>query len=96
MEFMTTTSGCQIVGLVGFIAYLTGFAALQFRLVDGSGVFFSVINIFAAVCVLISLTEAFNLASALIQISWILIGIAGLLLRLLSRRRPVGAGRLRA
>lgn len=68
----------QVIGLMGFLAYLGSFAALQMKLLDGNGVRYAALNILAACLVLISLTEAFNLASALIQISWILIGICGL------------------
>ena len=73
------------VGLCGFAAYLGGFAALQFGWLSGDGVTYTLANIIAAALVLTSLIESFNLASAMIQISWIVIGIFGLLMRLSPR-----------
>lgn len=80
METLTLT---QIFGLIGFVGYMAGFASQQLSIIDGDGKAYSVINIVSATLVLISLTEQFNLASALIQVSWIAIGSIGLLLRLL-------------
>ncbi len=72
----------RIAGLVGFFFYMSSFAALQFKWLDGQGLTYSLMNIAAASLVLISLTNEFNLASALIQVSWIVIGCVGLLLRI--------------
>lgn len=69
----------QIIGIAGFLSYMVGFAGLQFGYLDGNGATFAWSNIIGAAFVLISLTHAFNLASAMIQISWIVIGLAGLL-----------------
>lgn len=78
---MEPISITQFIGLVGFITYMAGFAGQQFGLIHGDSRAFSIINIVAATLVLVSLTEAFNLASALIQVSWITIGLIGLTLR---------------
>ena len=80
MEAMTYI---QMIGLAGFVGYMAGFAGLQFGIIDGNGKAYSVINIVSATLVLVSLAEQFNLASAMIQISWIIIGIVGLTLRIL-------------
>jgi len=69
------------IGVVGFLLYVIGFAALQFRLLDGNGVAYCLVNIAAASCVLLSFVVDFNLASSLIQVSWILIGGWGLFIR---------------
>lgn len=92
--FVDTDLIYRISGLVGFFLYLSSFAALQFKWLDGQGLTYSLMNIAAAALVLISLTNEFNLASALIQISWIVIGCAGLLLRIKTHKprqqtRPV-------
>lgn len=75
----------QAVGVIGFIFYIAGFAALQFGLLDGNGSAYTILNILGASCVLLSLLSAFNLASLLIQVSWISIGLFGLARRF---RRP--------
>lgn len=77
---------CRYVGVMGFVLYMAGFGALQLQLLDGNGALYSLINIAAATFVLISLAVEFNLASALIQVSWILIGGAGIAIRQMKRR----------
>jgi len=78
-------SGYEFVGLAGFAVYVMSFFAVQLRLLDGNSSHYAVLNILAALFVLISLSEAFNLASAMIQISWIAIGLIGLQMRKLRR-----------
>ena len=76
----------QMVGIAGFLSYMAGFAALQLGLLDGNGPLYALTNVIGAVLVLVSLASAFNLASLLIQISWIVIGCYGIWRN--SRRRP--------
>ena len=78
---MEIFSFVQILGLAGFIGYMAGFAGQQFGLIDGNSKTYSLINVGSASLVLLSLMEHFNLASALIQISWIAIGLGGLAIR---------------
>ena len=83
----------QIIGFAGFLAYMASFAGLQFGLMRGDSATFAWCNIIGAALVLISLTHAFNLASALIQISWIIIGLGGLARRsYLAARQSAGTG----
>ncbi|MDA7428671.1 hypothetical protein PGB28_09385 [Primorskyibacter aestuariivivens] len=77
----------RALGVCGFLLYIGTFAALQLRLIDGNGAPYTLLNIAAAALVLISLIHDFNLASALIQVSWVVIGIVGLGLRLGVRGR---------
>ncbi|MCG8494194.1 MAG: hypothetical protein MI743_21465 [Sneathiellales bacterium] len=77
----------EICGVMGFLAYLASFAFLQLGFIDGNGACYPSLKILAAILVLISLTDAFNLAAALTQISFILIGVTGLALRFLGLRR---------
>lgn len=73
---------CRVAGLVGFTFYMASFAALQFKIIDGHGLTYPLLNVLAAFLVLISLAAEFNLASTLTQVSWIIIGCAGIILRL--------------
>lgn len=66
---------------------------LQLGLVDGNGIRYSIAKVIAAALVLVSLTDEFNLASALIQVIWIVIGVSGLALRAL-RCRPMSQSNL--
>lgn len=77
----------RALGVCGFLLYIGSFGALQLRLIDGNGALYTLLNIAAAALVLISLVYDFNLASALIQVSWVGIGVVGLALRMISQRR---------
>ena len=83
----------QIIGLMGFLVYLLSFAWVQIGSLDGNSVCYSLLNVLAASLVAVSLVVEFNLASALIQASWILVGLVGSVKRLFSRcaapTRPV-------
>jgi len=66
------------IGLVGVVMYIIAYAALQLGWLRGSGYAYTVLNLVAAILVLVSLTNNFNLSSAIIQITWIVISIFGL------------------
>lgn len=68
----------QLIGVCGFFAYMIGFAGLQLGWLDGNGCAYCVSNIIGACLVLVSLSHAFNLASAMIQVAWIVLGLIGL------------------
>lgn len=69
----------ELIGLFGFISYLLSYTLLQLGKIKGDSACYTIMNMISASLVLISLAESFNLASALIQITWILISIIGLL-----------------
>lgn len=66
------------IGIAGVGLYLGSYAALQAGLIRGQGYLYASINLAAASCVLVSLVQNFNLSSALIQISWIVISVIGM------------------
>lgn len=71
----------QLIGVCGFLVYVVSFGAVQFGYLDGNSAAYTLCNILAASLVGIGLIAEFNLASALIQGSWIAIGLRGLALR---------------
>lgn len=77
----------QMVGVIGFSLYITTFTLLQSGRLCGNGILYTSLIVTAASCVLISLITAFNLAAFLIQTSYVCIGFAGLMRRLLIKRR---------
>jgi hypothetical protein len=77
----------ETVGILGFICYISVFGAVQLGMIDGNSAAYSIINVVAASLGAVSLLAEFNLASALIQGSWITIGITGLMLRVLKVTR---------
>lgn len=82
----TVTLICRGIGIVGFLLYLTAFASLQLRWMCGHSRTHTLLNMMAAACVLVGLSVDFNLASALIQFSWIAIGSIGLIMNQSSKR----------
>lgn len=78
-----------VIGLAGVAGYVASYGLLQLGYLDGNGVTYSVANVVAAALVLVSLTNDFNLASAVTQVIWIAIGTGGLMLRLLNRRATI-------
>lgn len=67
----------EIAGFAGVLIYLGSYAALQIGLIRGAGYLYSILNLTAATLVLLSLANQFNLWSAIIQVSWMLISIVG-------------------
>jgi hypothetical protein len=68
----------ELAGLAGFALYMGSYLLLNAGSLDGRSYGYAAMNLAAAACVLVSLTESFNLASALIQASWIAISLFGL------------------
>lgn len=75
-------------GILGVGIYLSSYGLLQAGVLRGASYTYATLNMLAAGFVLLSLTSDFNLASALIQISWILISLVGIA-RLILIRRPI-------
>lgn len=82
----------QYVGIAGTAVYIANYASLQIGKVDGNGFIYVLLNLIASSCVLFSLLYAFNLASALIQASWIVISVVGLLRKMVIPRLATVSG----
>ena len=78
MLAFTELSAFGVAGILGVALYIGTYAALQFGFLRGRGYSYAALNLAASACVLVSLMEAFNLSSALIQISWLAISIVGM------------------
>ena len=79
--YFTTLGSLEMIGVMGCAVYIGAFGSVQFEFIDGNSATYSIANVLAATLVDISLLAEFNLACALIQGSWIIIGLAGLALR---------------
>lgn len=66
------------IGLIGVALYLGCYTLTQLNRINGHSYGFALCNLAAACCVLISLTDAFNLSSMLIQISYALFSLIGM------------------
>lgn len=78
IHYFSAIGPLQTVGVAGFLVYIAAFASVQFGSLDGNSAGYAASNVLAATLVAISLFAEFNLSSALIQGSWILIGLCGL------------------
>ena len=78
IDYIDSIGPFHLLGVVGSIIYILSFACVQIGKMDGNGNYYSICNVLAAFLVVLSLSVEFNLASALIQYSWIVIGIIGL------------------
>ncbi|GGA22022.1 CBU_0592 family membrane protein [Neptunicoccus cionae] len=76
---------CNGIGVAGFMLYMTNYTLVTFQRIDSRGVLFFSLNTLAATLVLISLSQNFNLASAMIQIVWIFLGSIAIRKRLARR-----------
>ena len=72
----------DVIGIIGVAFYICNYFLLQVNLLDGNSITYTILNLLAATLVLISLVNTFNLPSVLIQVSWILISLVGIVLRL--------------
>lgn len=78
MDAFQTADLLNAAGLAGVVLYLGSYALLQAGMIRGSGYAYAVLNLCASGLVLISLTVAFNMSSAIIQASWIVISLLGI------------------
>ncbi|MEE9429115.1 MAG: hypothetical protein V3V25_13315 [Paracoccaceae bacterium] len=88
LQYFGTVGHLQLIGVLGFLIYVFSFGGVQFGWLDGNGWPYSFYNVLAASLVAISLVVEFNLSSALIQGSWIGIGLVGLSKRLFGKELP--------
>lgn len=65
-------------GLAGFAFYMVAYGALQLGFLRGSSAAYTILNMCAAIFVLISLVEAFNVSALLTSVVWIVLSVIGL------------------
>ncbi len=78
MQHLISEQASHIIGLCGVVTYLLAYALLQAGVIGGNGYLYAGLNALAACMVMISLIHAFNIASLLIQISFVVISIVGM------------------
>ncbi len=67
----------SLVGMCGAFGYLLSYALLQLKRDYAKTMSYSLLNLFSALLVAISLLKDFNAGSMFIQLSWILISVYG-------------------
>jgi hypothetical protein len=77
----------DIAGLIGAFMMLAAYAAASFGKLDPVKAPSLLMNLIGAGLVLYSLSEDFNLGAAVLEVSWGLIALAGLIKLVVGRRR---------
>ncbi len=81
IDYLTRLGTLELIGVGGFVFYIFAFGAVQLGFLDGNSIAYTLANLAAATMVAVGLFAEFNLSSALIQGSWIVIGLAGFIIR---------------
>lgn len=74
---MNSLSLTDATGLVGVAAYIGAHFAVQVLHKSPTGNLVVALNVIGPACILVSLTGAFNLASFLTQVFWLVLTVAG-------------------
>lgn len=88
----------DVSGLFGVAAYIGAYFSVQVGRLKPESTAYSVLNLIGPMLVLVSLTDAFNLASFVAQSFWVAITLLGLFTRYRARARAralVASGRIR-
>ena len=81
----------DVVGVAGVLVILAAYAAAALGRLDVKGALSLFANFFGASLILLSLYVDFNLSAVLMEGSWALVSLAGLVRVLVLRRRPADA-----
>jgi hypothetical protein len=74
---MTSLSLTDATGLVGVAAYVAAHFAVQVLHASPTGRLAIALNVLGPACILVSLSGAFNLASFLTQVFWLVLTVVG-------------------
>lgn len=66
------------MGMMGFIGYISAYFLLQVGILKSGGYTFSIMNLVASACILVSLSKDFNPYFAITEILWSLLSIVGI------------------
>ncbi|MBV5320909.1 MAG: hypothetical protein JZU62_04425 [Sulfuricurvum sp.] len=69
----------DLIGILGVIIIIIGYMLLQLGKMDASDLSFSVLNTFGAFLIIISLLYDWNLASFIMEFTWMMISLYGIL-----------------
>ncbi len=77
----------NLVGIVGVILILVAFFLLQVGKLSSRDFIYSLLNLFGALGILISLISEWNLSAFVIEVAWILISLYGLIKHSIEKKR---------
>lgn len=74
----------DIIGLIGSALFISAFAYANVAK-DLNKLWFNIVNLLGAICLLTSLSVKFNLAAFVLEAAWAMIALAGIVTALRSR-----------
>jgi len=78
-ELFAALTFADLVGSIGTLIVTAAYFATQMRYLNSDDILFPAANLIGSLFMVYSLVYAFNLASALMELFWILISIAGII-----------------
>jgi len=78
-ELFAALTFADLVGSIGTLIVTAAYFATQMRYLNSDDILFPAANLVGSLFMAYSLVYAFNLASALMELFWILISIAGII-----------------
>lgn len=75
----------NIVGLIGSALFIGGFAYANVTK-ELNKLWFNIVNLLGAICLMISLSIKFNLAAFVLEAAWAMIALAGIVSAIRSRK----------
>jgi paired small multidrug resistance pump len=76
------------IGIAGTVMVLGGFLLLQAGRVSGTAIPYQLINLFGSGGVLVSLMGKFNMSVFVLELTWMLISVYGIVRTLKARGKP--------
>jgi len=77
-DLLSTLTFSDLVGSIGTLIVTAAYFATQMRYLNSDDLLFPAANLIGSLFMAYSLVFAFNLASALMEVFWILISVAGI------------------
>ncbi len=68
----------DLIGILGVVIIIIGYMLLQLEKMDAKGLSFSVLNTLGALLIILSLLYAWNLASFIMEFTWMMISLYGI------------------
>jgi len=75
---MSIESIANIIGLIGTALVVGAYFLMQLNKLNPKGLYFNLVNLAGAICLILSLLVHFNLASFIIEIFWIAASLVGI------------------
>ncbi len=69
----------DLTGLLGVILVLLAYFGLQAGRMRGDGFVYQLMNLIGALLILLSLANNFNLSAAVVELSWVIITVYGMI-----------------